>query len=407
MPDDLRPAPGGDAPGPRDPRFDDAPDRRGTHCVKWDAMEALYGVAPEDGLAMWVADMEFRPPQVVLDAVRGMADHGVFGYFGDPSDYLAAIRWWMAERHGWAIEDEWIFTTHGLVNGTAMCLDAFTEPGDGIVLLTPVYHAFRKVIDASGRRAVECPMPTRDGCYVIERDAVEAHLTGGERMLILCSPHNPGGRVWTRAELEVVADVARERDLILVSDEIHHDLVMPGHRHVPMAHLDGTRDRLVMMTATTKTFNIAGGHVGNVIISDPTLRARFGTRMAAMGMSPNSFGIHMATAAYSPEGAAWVDDCAAYIDGNRRLFDDRVNAIPGLSSMELEATYLAWVSFEGTGMAREEFTARVQRDARIAPNHGPTFGAGGEQYLRFNLAAPRSVVAEACARLERAFGDLQ
>ncbi len=390
-----------------DPRFDGAPDRRGTNCVKWDAMHALYGVPPETGLAMWVADMEFRPPQVVLDAVAGMLDHGVFGYFGDPSRYLAAIRWWMAERHGWQVEDAWIFTTHGLVNGTAMCLDAFTDPGDGIVLLTPVYHAFRKVIDAAGRRVVECPLPIVDGRYVIDRAAIEAHLTGGERMLILCSPHNPGGRVWTRAELETVADVARQRDLVLVSDEIHHDLVMPGHAHVPMALLEGVADRLVMMTATTKTFNIAGSHVGNVIVSDPALRARLAARMAAMGSSPNSFGLHMATAAYSPEGAAWVDDCVRYIDANRRLFDDRVNAIPGLRSMPLEATYLGWVDFEGAGMDREEFTRRVQRDAGIATNHGPTFGAGGEHYLRFNLGAPRAVIEEACARLERAFADLQ
>ncbi len=403
MPDDLRPAPS----APHDPRFDGAPDRRGTHCVKWDAMQALYGVTPEDGLAMWVADMEFRPPQVVLDAVQGMVDHGVFGYFGDPSKYLAAIRWWMAERHGWQIEDEWIFTTHGLVNGTAMCIDAFTAPGDGIVLLTPVYHAFRRVIDAAGRRPVECPMPVVEGRYVIDRDAIEARLTGGERMLILCSPHNPGGRVWARAELEVIAEIARERDLILVSDEIHHDLVMPGQRHVPMAQLGGIEDRLVMMTATTKTFNLAGSHVGNVIVPDPTLRARFAARMAAMGSSPNSFGLIMATAAYSPEGAAWLDDCIAYIDASRRLFDARVNAIPGLRSMELEATYLAWVDFEGTGMDRAEFTARVQRDAGIAPNHGPTFGTGGEHYLRFNLAAPRAVIEDACARLERAFSDLQ
>ena len=394
-------------PLPHDPRFDDAPDRRGTHCIKWDAMEGLYGVPASDGLAMWVADMEFRPPQGVLDAVSAMRDHGVFGYFGDTSRYTAAIRWWMAERHGWQVEDEWIFTTNGLVNGTALCIDAFTEPGDGVVLLTPVYHAFRRVIDAAGRRAAECLLPVRDGRYVIEREAIEAGLTGGERLLILCSPHNPGGRVWSRAELQIVADIARERGMVLVSDEIHHDLVMPGRTHVPAAHLDGVEDRLVMMTATTKTFNMAGAHVGNVIIPDPALRGRFAGRMAALGISPNSFGLHMATAAYSPEGAAWVDDCVRYIDANRRLFDARVNAIPGLRSMPLEATYLAWVDFEGTGMSRDEVIARVQRDARIAPNHGTTFGAGGEHFLRFNVAAPRAMIEEACSRLERAFGDLQ
>ena len=397
MPEDLS----------RDPRFDDAPDRRGTHCVKWDGMEAIYGVPPDEGLAMWVADMEFRPPQPVLDAVRDMHDHGVFGYFGETGPYLRSIVWWMANRHGWHVEPEWIFTTHGLVNGTAMCIDAFTAPGDGVVLLTPVYHAFARVIRASGRRLVECPMPTRDGRYVIDRAAIEAGLSGGERMLVLCSPHNPGGRVWTREELETVADICRERDMILVSDEIHADLVFPGETHVPMAHVAGIADRLVMMTAATKTFNIAGAHVGNVIIPDETLRARFAARMMALGLSPNSFGLHMVTAAYSPEGAAWVDDLMRYLDGNRRLFDERVNAIPGLTSMPLEATYLSWVSFENTGMAPEEFTRRIEKDALIAANHGSTFGAGGAHYLRFNIAAPREMVDDACARLERAFGDLQ
>nr|MCU0856644.1 aminotransferase class I/II-fold pyridoxal phosphate-dependent enzyme [Paracoccaceae bacterium] len=212
----------------------------------------------------------------------------------------------------------------------------------------------------------------------------------------------------TAAELRGVADFARRHDLILVSDEIHHDLVFPGHRHIPMTlAAPDIADRLVMMTATTKTFNIAGSHIGNVIVPDPALRAAFAGRMAALGISPNSFGLFMATAAYSPEGAAWVDALVAYLDGNRRVFDAGVNAIPGLRSMALEATYLSWVDFSGTGMAPGEFTRRVEKDARIAANHGPTFGTGGESFLRFNIATPRARVEEAVARLQAAFADLQ
>ncbi len=387
--------------------FDQIIDRRGTHCAKWDLMQPLYGVAPADGIAMWVADMEFRPPDCVQDAVRAMADHGVYGYFGDDGRYREAIRWWMAARHGWAIDPAHVFTTHGLVNGTAMCLDAFTEPGDGVVLFTPVYHAFAKVIRASGRRLAELEMPVVDGHYVLDFDAFDAAMTGGERLLILCSPHNPGGRVWTRAELESVADFARRHDLILVSDEVHHDLTMPGQRHIPMAHVEGIADRLVMMTAASKTFNIAGAHVGNVTIADPALRDRFGARMAAFGMSPNSFGLHMVTAAYSPDGAAWVDALRRYLHANRTAFDAGIAAIPGLRSMPLQATYLAWVDFAGTGMERADFTRRVEQEARLAVNHGPTFGAGGESWLRFNLAAPRAQIEEAVARLHAAFADLQ
>ncbi len=388
--------------------FDEPIDRRGTHCVKWDMMETLYGVPADDGLAMWVADMEFRPPACVQRAVEDMAAHGVYGYFGNDGRYMEAIRWWMKSRHGWDVAREAIFTTHGLVNGTGLCIDAFTKPGDAIVLMTPVYHAFARVIKAAGREVTECRLALKDGRYEMDFEAWDVQMTGRERMLILCSPHNPGGRVWTAEELRGVADFCLRHDLILVSDEIHHDLVMPGHRHIPMTlAAPDIADRLIMMTATTKTFNIAGGHIGNVIIGDPALRARFAVRMNMLGISPNSFGMHMATAAYSPEGAAWVDALTGYLADNARVFNEGIAGIPGLSSMKLEATYLAWVDFAGTGMTPPEFTARVEQGARIATSHGATFGSGGETFLRFNIAAPRVQVEDAVARLQKAFADLQ
>ncbi|MEY4695964.1 MAG: hypothetical protein RIT14_392 [Pseudomonadota bacterium] len=388
--------------------FDEPINRIGTHCVKWDMMERLYGVPTQGGLAMWVADMDFRPPACVQRAVEAYAAHGVYGYFGDDAAYLDAIRWWMQHRHGWAVARDEIFSTHGLVNGTALCIDAYTAPGDGVVLTTPVYHAFARTIRAAGRMVVECPLALVNGRYEMDFAAWDAQMTGRERMFILCSPHNPGGRVWTAAELRGVADFCLRHDLILVSDEIHADLVFAGHRHLPMAvATPDILDRLVMMTAATKTFNIAGSHIGNVIIPDPALRGRFAQRMMAMGISPNSFGLHMATAAYSPEGAAWVDDLMTYLEGNRALFDAGMAAIPGLRSMPLEATYLAWLDFSGTGMEPAEFVARVETAAKIATNHGASFGAGGESFLRFNIAAPRALVAEAVARMQQAFADLQ
>jgi len=388
--------------------FDEVIARRGTHSMKWDMMEPMYGVPADTGLPMWVADMDFRPPPCVQQVVEGMAAHGIYGYFGDDAAYLDAISWWMQTRHGWAVGRDQIFTTHGLVNGTGLCIDAFTAPGDGVVLMTPVYHAFARVIRAAGREVVECPLKLEGGRQQMDFDAWEARMTGTERMLILCSPHNPGGRVWTVAELQGVADFCTRHDLILVSDEIHHDLIYPGQRHVPMPlAAPEIVDRLVMMTASTKTFNIAGAHIGNVIIPDPALRTRFAARMMALGLSPNSFGMHMATAAYSPDGAAWVDALMAYLDDNRRLFDAGVAAIPGLASMPLEATYLAWVDFAGTGMTAAEFTGRVEKGALICTNHGSSFGAGGESFLRFNLAMPRALVAQAVERLQTAFADLQ
>jgi len=388
--------------------FDRIIDRCGTHSAKWDMMEAAYDVNPTQGIPMWVADMDFPPPPSVQRAVEDMARHGIYGYHGNDKPYLDAICWWMRERHGWAVDPSWIFTTHGLVNGTAMCVDTFTKPGDGVVLMTPVYHAFARVIKAAGRQVVECKLRQDDGRYMMDFAAWDAQMTGRETMLILCSPHNPGGRVWTPDELRAVADFCKRHDLILVSDEIHHDLVFAGQKHTIMANaVPDITDRLVMMTAATKTFNIAGCHAGNVIIQDADLRARFSQRMMALGISPNSFGLQMVTAAYSPEGAAWLDGLLAYLDGNRRLFDAGIASIPGLKTMNLEGTYLAWVDFTDTGMSQAEFIARIERGAKIAANHGSSFGAGGESFMRFNIATQRARVAEAVARLQEAFADLQ
>ena len=388
--------------------FDEVIDRRGTHSSKWDTMEELYGVSPDNGLSMWVADMDFRAPEVIQRKLRSISSHGIYGYYGDQEEYKNSIKWWMKNRHDWKIDTSWIFTTHGLVNGTALCIDAFTERGDGVILFTPVYYQFSNIIEASERKIVECPLKLIDNHYQFDFNAYERKLSGDEKMIILSSPHNPGGRVWTRKELQEVAKFAMKHDLILVSDEIHHDLVYPNKNHTVMPLAEpAVCDRLVMMTATTKTFNIAGAHTGNVIISNPSLKQKFSKRITALGISPNSFGLFMATTAYSSEGAKWLDELIKYIDGNRNLFDRAIHTIPGLKSMPLEGTYLAWVDFSGTGMEEKEFIYRVQDKANIAVNHGSTFGTGGENFLRFNLATPRTLIVEATRRLEEAFSDLQ
>jgi cystathionine beta-lyase len=269
------------------------------------------------------------------------------------------------------------------------------------------YHAFQRVIRATGRRVVEAPLVEEDGLYRMDLAALEAGLTGDERVVVLCSPHNPGGRVWGREELRALADFATAHELVILCDEIHHDLVLPGHRHLPFPlAAPEALDRTVMLTATTKTFNIAGAMTGNVIIPDPGLRARFAAAHLAAGASPNRFGVLMATAAYEA-GDAWIDALCAYLAGNALEFVAGVNAIPGLRSMPMQATYLAWVDFSGTGMAPAEVIARVEKGARIATSHGPAFGTGGESFLRFNLATPRARIREAVGRLQEAFADLQ
>tara|TARA_R110002096_G_scaffold14582_2_gene50595 strand:- start:13550 stop:14737 length:1188 start_codon:yes stop_codon:yes gene_type:complete len=386
--------------------FDKPINRVNTHSDKWDNMQALYGVDPQEGTAMWVADMDFEPPVAVQDALKTMMGQGVYGYYGDKTDYHNAITGWMDRRHGWTVDPAHIFTTHGLVNATALCLQAFTQPGDGVVLFTPVYHAFARVTKAAGRRVVECELALNNGRYEMDFDAYDAQMDGSETMLILCSPHNPGGRVWSVEELRKVGEFALRHNLMIVSDEVHHDITF-GVKHTPMPlAVPEISDRLVMLTASSKTFNLAGSYSGNVIIADENLRKKFAATMRAMGISANAFGLTMTQAAYN-HGDAWVDALVAYLDENRKILDATMAKIPGVKSMPMQATYLSWVDFAGTGMSKSEYIDRVQNKALIAASHGETFGSGGETFLRFNFATQRAQLIGAMERLEHAFSDLQ
>lgn len=390
--------------------FDRIIDRRGSLAGKWDDMEAIYGVSPDDGIAMWVADTDFASPDCIQNAVRRMLDHGIYGYNGSKADadYRAAICWWMDNRHGWSVEPEQIFTVTGLGNGVGMILDTYTNPGDGVVLFTPVYHLFARITRVSGRKVVECPMLIENGRYKLDFDAYDKILDGSEKIVIFCSPHNPGGVVWSVEEQRQVVEFCRKHDLLLVSDEVHHDLVYPGHKHVPMpVAAPDCEDILIMLTAPSKTFNMAGAHTGQVIIPNAKLRDAFSKRANDINLRENSFGVAMTTAAYSPEGAAWVDELVLYLDGNRQMFEAGVAEIPGVQPMSLQSTYLSWVDFSGTGMSDAEIKDRIFKQAKVAPNYGETFGTGGETFMRFNLGTQRSRIQEAVTRLQEAFSDLQ
>ena len=388
--------------------FDDNFDRRGTHSLKWDSMKDFSGVSADDGIAMWVADMDFRAADCIQNALKDKLANGNYGYYGDFSEYHAAINWWMENRHDWSVDPSWIFTTHGLCNGLGLLLHTFTEPGDGVALFSPVYHAFERVITSANRNAIPLELDDSSGRFEMDFDKYDAQMTGKEKMLILCSPHNPGGRIWSKSELAQVAEFCERHDLLLVSDEIHNDLIMPGHTHITMpVAVPDIAPRLIMMTAPSKTFNTAGVHSGNVIIPDPALRRKFKDTMAAFSISNSDFGTIMTTAAYSPDGAAWLDELVKYLDGNRIEFENGIRAIPGLSIMPLEATYLTWVNFAGTGMDMKEVNRRVQTDAKVVPSQGYTFGKGGESYLRFNIGTQRANITQAVKRLQAAFSDLQ
>ena len=325
--------------------FDEVIDRCDTHSQKWDDLEKNYGVSADSGIPLWVADMDFRAPPPVNAALQRMVDHGVHGYYGDDTSFRTAMAGWMQRRHGWTIEPEWALQTHGLVNAIAMVIQACSAPGEGVIIFSPVYHAFARIISANDRRMVASPLRVEDNRFHMDIGALEASLTGDERILLLCSPHNPGGRVWSAGELRDVAAFCERNDIILVSDEVHHDLVMPGHNHhVTACVAPEVGDRLVTLVATSKTFNIAGIETGSMLISNPVLRRRVAKARSAMSISNNRFGMIMAEAAYQ-DGDEWLDSLLTYLDGNRRALNRGIEGVPGLSVMNLEATYLAWVDF--------------------------------------------------------------
>jgi cystathionine beta-lyase len=389
--------------------FDAAIDRRGTGCSKWDGMAPRTGVTARDGIAMWVADMDFAAPPPVRVRLAALIEHGVFGYHAAEPDWKAAAAGWSARRHGWEVDPDWITPSAGVCAAIGIAAQAFSEPGEGVVLFPPVYHMFAHMIRAAGRRPVESPLVLRQGRYEMDLERLAAELPDDARILLLCSPHNPGGRVWTPQELRALADFCAERRLVLLSDEIWRDLVFDGARFTPTAlAAPDAAPLLVTFVAPSKTFNLAGGQLAEAVIADPALRARYRAVAAAShGMSGALFGTMAAIAAYR-DGGPWLDALRRYLQGNRDRFASGVAAaVPGARAMALEATYLAWVDFSGTGLPAAEVARRLREDARIGVNAGPTFGTGGETWARFNFGCPRATVDAALGRLAEAFRDLR
>ena len=350
--------------------FDKKINRIKTHSSKYDTIKQLYGISPTEGLAMWTADMDFQSPKCVLETIKEYANHGIFGYFGDYNDYFQATKDWYYKRHSWKIQSEWIAVTHGLVAAIGIIIRAFSQPGDEVIIFTPVYHSFARMIKSNGRIVKESVLKERYGRYELNLEDLNGRMTGKEKILLFCSPHNPGGRVWDRKELKKLGSFCQRHDLILVSDEIHNDILFPKEKHCvfPLAAPEIT-NRLIMLVSSTKTFNIAGGLMGNVIIQNKEIRRIFNDSHKATGITPNSLGMLMAESAYR-SGGPWLDKLLIYINENRILFDEGVNKIPGLKSMKLSATYLAWLNFAGTGMPEEEIIKRVHKKAKIAANVG-------------------------------------
>ena len=389
--------------------FDRLIDRRGSHASKWDNMTKLSGIDAADGIPMWVADMDFAAPPGVTDALRKEVERGTHGYYADTGTWAQALCDWMARRHGVAFEPAWVSPTPGIVSGLGLILQAVTEPGDEVVVFPPAYHAFRKIILANNRRILDAELVASNGRYAMDLEALKKQLSPKSKIVFFCNPHNPGGVAWSAQEIRELAAFCIEHDLILVSDEIHCDLIYSGAKHTPtITAAPEVADRLFTCVAATKTFNMAGAHVGGCVTSNASLKEKLDARIAASGLgSYNSFGM-IATEAAWRTGESWLNELLVYLEGNRNMFDQRLEAAaPGARSMRLDGTYLAWVDFKETGLTPEEVAERVKGRARIFASPGSQFGPGGESWLRFNFATPRPILDEALSRLEDAFSDLR
>ncbi|MGR3514559.1 MAG: MalY/PatB family protein [Paracoccaceae bacterium] len=386
--------------------FDTQVALKGTHSAKFDAITREFGQDDPDMIPMWVADMDFKAAPPILAALQREIDRGVLGYFTNPALVAAAVGSWYETKHGWSVDPDWVRFTHGVVNGYGVALATFTEPGDEVIVFSPVYHAFFRQIEAMGRVAKESPLVLKDGLFHMDLEGLAASLTGRETALTLCTPHNPGGRIWTSDELRAVAAFCAEHDLLLISDEIHMDLVFPGDVFVPTAiAAPDCGDRLVALTAASKGFNLAGGETGFMVVPDPELRKKVDAVMVDREATPNRFGMMMTQAAFT-ECSDWSEAVRGYIAENFRIFAERIGALPGVSVMPMRATYLSWVDFTSLGMTDAELISRML-EARVAPEKGTKFRYGGSGHLRFNLALPRPTLLTAIERIEAAFADLQ
>lgn len=389
--------------------FDRVVERRGTHASKWDMMTKLSGIDAKDGIPMWVADMDFVAPPGVTEALREEIERGTHGYYANTGSWAEALCDWMAKRHDVKFEPEWVSPTPGVVSGLGLILQATTAPDDEVVVFPPAYHAFRKIILANNRRILDATLVERDGRYHMDLDGLKGLITPKTKIVFFCSPHNPGGTAWSKEEIKALAAFCIEHDLILVSDEIHCDLVYTGAKHTPtITAAPEVADRLITCVAATKTFNIAGAHMGACVTTNPDLKAKLDGRIAASGLaSYNGFGMLVTEAAWRT-GEAWLDELLPYLESNRDMLDKRIEAAaPGARSMRMDATYLAWINFSKTGLSPDEVADRVKKRARIFASPGAQFGPGGETWLRLNFATPRPILEEALTRLEDAFSDLR
>lgn len=381
--------------------FDTPINRLGTDCEKWDGLKKHFGV--DDALPLWVADMDFPSPEPVVRAIAERAAHPVYGYPYKSEDYYDSFCAWEEKRWGWDVRREWCGGTPGVVCGVAAALMGFTAPGDGVMIMPPVYHPFRNTIIAQGRHVVNAPLIYKDGHFEIDFDALERGARES-RALILCSPHNPSGRLFTRDELERIAAICEKNGLLVISDEIHSDLVLFGGRHIPFAAVsDWAREHSIVLMAPSKTFNIAGLVSSVFVVPNAKLRAQMERMIGGcMHVGGNVFGLTAARAAYAG-GEEWYRQMIHYLEGNVDFIDEQLKTrVPRVRLVRPEATYVPLLDCRGLNLPGDELQHFMLHEVKAAMNDGRMFGVGGEGFLRINLGTSRAVLGEFVNRLERA-----
>jgi cystathionine beta-lyase len=386
-------------------RFDEIIDRRGTGSLKWDACRQFFGT--DDVLPMWVADMDFRTAPAIIDALLERAADGVFGYSLRPEAFYENTVSWLLRRHGWRTKREWILGSPGVIPAVAAAVLAFTKPGDGVLIQPPVYYPFRETILGLGRRIVENPLVLDGGKYSMDPAGLEAGLEESA-LALLCSPHNPVGRVWTGDELGAFGEACLSSGAVIVSDEIHADIVFEGNRHIPLASLSKPlRNSTVTCLAASKTFNLAGLQTAPVIIASDALRMPFSSMLRSMGFhGSNIFGA-VATAAAYGAGEEWLVELLDYLGGNLAFIEASLaGRVPEIGLIRPEGTYLAWLDCRGLEMGDEEMRRFFLHEARLALDDGPMFGTGGSGFMRLNFACPRSTLEKGLSSIASAVGSL-
>lgn len=385
--------------------FDEIVPREGTNCIKYDAREWVFKT--NDVLPLWVADTDFRTPDFIVDAIKERAAHEIYGYTFKPDSYFDAVISWMARRHNWSVKKEWISFSPGVVAGITLAIETFSKPGDGVVVQPPVYFPFFESVKGTRRKMVENPLKIENGRYTFDFDDLKSKIDEKTKLLLLCNPQNPGGMVWTQNELEELANICLDNNIMVISDEIHSDLVFKGTRHIPFSSLsaDAAKNSVVCM-APSKTFNVAGLASSLVIIPDKTKHARYerALNVGHLGMG-NIFGSVALEAAYK-NGDQWLGELLDYLWGNYVFLESYIKEnLPKVKVMKPEATYLIWLDFREYGMNDDELMQFVIEKAKVGLNNGGRFGTGGDGWLRLNIGCPRSVLKEGLQRLKTAFGQ--